>query len=74
MFVLVYRIIPNVIKENELGLIKWAQNPSARIHKVWCLVFQGERGIGGTVYRGMISTAVGVAREEGIRALWQGIS
>ncbi|XP_023322181.1 mitochondrial uncoupling protein 4 isoform X2 [Eurytemora carolleeae] len=38
------------------------------------LQLQGERGIGGTVYRGMISTAVGVAREEGIRALWQGVS
>jgi len=38
------------------------------------LQIQGERGVTSNVYRGMLSTGWGVAREEGVRALWQGVT
>jgi len=38
------------------------------------LQIQGEGGGVGSVYRGMVSTALGVAREEGLRALWLGVT
>jgi hypothetical protein len=36
------------------------------------LLLQGERGLQTGRYRGMLSTGWGIAREEGVTALWKG--
>jgi hypothetical protein len=36
------------------------------------LILQGERGLQTGRYRGMVSTGWGIAREEGVTALWKG--